>query len=278
MDSVNDFGAKVSQPQFDVQNAADFNLLMSSSWPLLKIAYQGSFTVTNTQVQQTIVQHNLGYVPFYLIFNTSGATSTFDNGPLIGSNKSELRYFGNILQLPGSFTGYYYVFRLDIQSPFFAPIINTTNNSLAATNSDIGMKITKPGADVTSADFRDYVLHSATKSPLVHIVSSGSLNQPSDEPTSPGGVMYRVTHNLGYLPLAYSICNFGANDTIEFDPNYWYFFSAPPSGVSFNHFYVSDTSVTVDDDTFSRGTGSTTTAAIIVLKDPFSQNPKLVNY
>lgn len=62
------YGVKVSKPGFDVKTANSTDLVMSSDFPFLKIVAQGSVSieVTADGVNDTTIEHGLGYTPVYI--------------------------------------------------------------------------------------------------------------------------------------------------------------------------------------------------------------------
>lgn len=65
---MTDFGIKVSKPLFDVNTAADKDMILTSKYPFLKAYLQGSFdvVVTAAGVFTNTISHNFGYKPAYL--------------------------------------------------------------------------------------------------------------------------------------------------------------------------------------------------------------------
>lgn len=192
-------GAKVSRPGFDVRTCADHELLFSSSWPLLKIHSQGSFSIPDTTVQTTIATHGLGYVPMFWVFdngnsisNTTSSASRmtfFLQGQYTAINSTNLIWRSTSA---GSFSGYYYIFRYDMTTSFEAEIFNSTSSTKTDVG-DYGIKVAKSGKSITSTDLRDYVVHSGSRSPMIHKTGTGSFGV--------GGGTATITHNLGYEPL-----------------------------------------------------------------------------
>lgn len=82
-----DYGIKVSQEGFDVNTAADDELVMSSGFNMFKILSSGTTSVTVTDplnaetTHTTTIAHNLGYSPAFLAYVTvpSGWSGTNAN-------------------------------------------------------------------------------------------------------------------------------------------------------------------------------------------------------
>jgi len=71
-----DWGIRVSKPGFDVKSCADDELVMSSSFNMLKNCTVGTAAGT------TFIDHNLGYVPIYF---SMGVFSSVTSG-MVGQN------------------------------------------------------------------------------------------------------------------------------------------------------------------------------------------------
>lgn len=77
---MGDWGMRVSQEGFDVKSCADYELVMSSSFNMLKNALVG------TAIGTTFIPHGLGYAPIlFPISILSGVTSGIV-GQNVGSN------------------------------------------------------------------------------------------------------------------------------------------------------------------------------------------------
>lgn len=71
-----DYGIKVSEPGYDVKTAGDINLSLKSDLTLLKVYQYGSVAMSGDQT----ISHNLGYVPQFIVFVSSGTNSYFATG------------------------------------------------------------------------------------------------------------------------------------------------------------------------------------------------------
>lgn len=210
MASSNNFGGKVSQRGYDVRTAADDQLLFNSKWPNLKVVYYGRVTKVVTvnpgDTYITVLEHNLGYYPAFVLYtnddDTSG-TSFFTLGRynlFMGKNQAIVEVPGVVSPTVFTFDFYIYIFALDLEANLSPGSIKTTPAPTGESNEDIGIKVTKEGADVTSTDLRDYAIHSGTRSPMVHIVKNGYATD--DSYSYPGYVRsFRVTHGLPYNPM-----------------------------------------------------------------------------
>ncbi len=202
------FGMKASQLGYDVNTAADYQLLYSSEWPLLKIEAQGTVTITDMGSDQVLYTHNLGYCPLFWIYEVVGGNSypVGNTTPRIttaqfGVNSTELKYFNNFAS-SGAYTIRYVIFRLDLESTFTAQTINLSPGSQTVIDG-YGIKIAGPGKDIDSTDYRDFTVHSSTRSPMVHSVQAKTLS--TSDPTNPfygaGAYSETWTHDLGYKPM-----------------------------------------------------------------------------
>lgn len=253
-----DYGAKVSVPGYDVGTVTDYLLQSSSSWPLLKIHAEGSATITLNATPQTIHTHSLDYRPFYIILSSGRFNSQAgQNG--IGVSDSVLAYDGSST-IGGSFSFYYYICRLSLESNFTAPLITGGTSSTSTTNNDYGIKVAKPGKSVNSTDLRDFSLYSSARSLMVHKVDYGLSVKTGD--------FYRtVAHGLPYVPLAFSFVR-GATTGTGHNPDYLYI-APPPIGVAPYHYTVDATNVqTYIGSAFAFSPPAVST---VILKDPFSK-------
>jgi hypothetical protein len=242
-------GIKVSQPNYPVESAEDYKLLFSSSWPNLNIVNSGRYVSTNTT--NTIVTHNLGYRPMFLIWELTSANTVVsyvnEYGLLFEVNETELREKG-----PSGLGGksfFYQIYAVDLDTQLISPSINTgsaedINDSI---DRDYGIKVSKPGKSIYSTDFRDYVIHSRTRSPMVGSVSQ--FNQT---------LSATITHNYGYAPMAYIYGTQGGGVTSGYLTNY------AISPASSNGWSLSSNSNTVVLTKF----GGLDNIRVVVLKDP----------
>ena len=88
-----DYGLKVSKSGYDVNSAANKDLILTSKYPFLKAYTQGSFSlsITNNNVFTNTVTHSFGYHPAYLFYT------------MYDPNSSTKRYMGNFLVSGGPF-------------------------------------------------------------------------------------------------------------------------------------------------------------------------------
>lgn len=248
------WGTKISQAGVSVLDAADWQTVMSSGWPLLKIAKAGVIDGTNQMA------HGLGYNPMFWVFNPAVNTSdVFSNGSFQYGSADATNIYGT--------AGLYvYVFAMNLLSPFEAETINLQPDHPTVVDHDWGLKLTKEGVDATTATMlKDYVVHSNSRSPLVHSVQPKSMTYDG----SPGFFTnFTITHNLGYVPLAFCFASYndGFGGTLAANRYYTIAGSAGAGGSKFN---VTDHDITYTGDFFGR-TSATDNFTIVILKDPFS--------
>lgn len=67
---MSNIGLKISKEGFDVKNVADNNLIFTSKYPALKIAYQGTGTQAFDEAGgfKELATHDLGYRPFFIVW------------------------------------------------------------------------------------------------------------------------------------------------------------------------------------------------------------------
>lgn len=252
------FGAKVSQTGFDVNTAADKDLLFSSSWPSLKIEKTGTAFISDTTVDVDIYTHNLGYPPLFIIFNYT-SDKTFMIGPR--QRQTEPRWYvtKNKLGMVGQgslsldpFNIRWYICRLPLDQPFQAPNIKLSSTASGQSSKDLGIKISKEGKDISSTDLRDFTLHSGTRSPMIHNVTTGLLALGSD-----GFYHLTWTNDLGYNPLYFSFTR--VEGVLPAWDDHWF---GPINLAAL-------TIGTAPYDLSAFDTTATSHASIVIFKDPF---------
>jgi len=209
-------GIKASRIGYDILSAADYELIINSNNPLLELVSYGSFTITDATADQVIYTHNLGYVPAFLVFETSAyiygssgesKLSTSGTSQYFGMNATHLKWLGATRgAFAGTVTGNYAIFTWKLQTTYTSTILNSVASSQNVID-NIGYKISSNGNDCFSSDFKDFTVHSATRTPLIHKTGYGSYTY---------GTTFSATHNLGYQPLY-----FWYGYLPIYDDNYW---------------------------------------------------------
>lgn len=258
------FVVKLAQPGFDVKTAGDENLIYNSNWPLLKIYKQGQWIASNTAGSPTIATHDLGFIPMYWVFSNLPLTG-YDNISTAADNRAEFfgptmfppRIYANKLKYQDSGIAslsagyqslYYYIFALDLTKQFTAPVIKV--GAVGGKAKKSVFKIAKPTKDVNSSSLEDFVIHSKTRSPLIHSVNPGIIN----EPLGAAGYGFTVYHNLGYNPMFFGYLK---NDDGSYNQ------VATGSGGS-TIFQADEQKIRFQQATSGQG------ISIVILKDPFT--------
>lgn len=226
----NDVGFKIAKKDFDVNTAGDTDLLLSSSWPTLQVAFET--TVTG----QPQTSHNLPFTPFTLTWVTSGGRTT-KQVPDISSS--------TIFHTTA--TTHIKCYNLDITKDVEYPFIKLPSSS-TPTDPDFGIKMTKEGKSLDSEDLRDYLIHSRCQSPLVLAVKTEQSSSP--HPTQ--GKQINYTSPYPAPSWVFGFVWIAANQRYFYAP---YFSQAYPvtriSGNSYNLQFLNGK------------------ASLIVLRDPF---------
>lgn len=250
---MGDFGAKGSVPGFDILTVIDYLMQFNSSWPLLKQHETAVFSGT--------VNHDLGYPPFHFITTPDGRVEQFAAFSVDSTT---------LTRDAGSDTPRYFIFRLPLDQDFTASTVSGTTTPTTV-DRDFGFKITKPGKDTSSTDMRDFALHSSTRSPMVHMVSNGTMVNTG------GGLGYErtVTHGLGYIPITFAFIKPSTN--VIGSPVGRYMIIRPAVGVGSEYYSVDTTSVYITAD---EGTSYTAApdVSVVVLKEPFNKETVNVSY
>lgn len=255
---MEDYGAKGSPKGYDVLSTVDFLQQFNSSWPLLKVGLEGNYT--------GVVTHDLGYPPFHIITTSTGQ---------VDQNAGLTDNYGvsnSVLQRTNSFIGgtpKYFIFRLNLEENFIAPILSGGSETSNITD-NYGYKVARPGKSIQSNDYRDYSLHSSTRSLMVQRVANLPLQNTG------GGLGWELTvsHGLSYVPEAFAFIKPSTNGLSLNESRYCII---PPSvGAAGGYYTVSSSSVyvTLDSTLF---TGSPI-ASVVVLKDPLQKEDINISY
>ena len=251
---------KLAQQGYDVNTCGDENLIFSSQWPLLKIYESGPFTISDVSQQQVIATHDLGFPAMFWVFNNVTPQFEYNGGASANANRSD---FGNnqvvmsnsqLIWDPilyglstGTYQGYYYIFANDLTTQFTAPA-NNVGGLPAGVSPNRAFRIAKTGQSVHSTNLKDFVIHSDTRSPLIHSVNPGMVSQ---QPA--GSYAFIVPHDLDYVPMFFG---YGLNT----DSTYSLLFTGSGGSTVF--------SADTNQVTFASGTAGAQ-LTIVILKDPF---------
>lgn len=179
-------GIKVAQAGGSVDEVADYQTVLTSTFPILPILKTG------IAKQNEIVEHNLGYFAPYLFFVKTAYTQGF-----VIFLDVEDKFTRETLSFGGFFSDpdmevFYVIFDYNLEIPFNANknIIGVSNSS---SNDSTGVKIPKSTVNtrIESKDPRDFTLTTTARPLAVHI---------NDSFVPVDGTFFTVTHGLGYLP------------------------------------------------------------------------------
>lgn len=166
---MSDYGIKVAKPNYDARTAGDADLLFSSSWPSLPVAFE------TTTTGNTTVDHGLDFPPLTLAWLVSGGVSQKGSAaqpwPDVDSTKVYLNTDLDYIDAPVIHVKCY---NIDLSRDVDYPVLKTPTASTGLYDADFGIKIAKQGEDIDSDDLRDYVLHSRCQSPLILAVKTES--------------------------------------------------------------------------------------------------------
>jgi len=190
------YGIKVSEPGFNVHTASEKNLSLKSGMTLLKVFDSGELTLSSTWNEVT---HDLGYVPHYLVCvkdTTTNPEKTFlatanMNTAIARADTTKL-YIKKSNANQG--TAYYYI--------FYEPTDTGTSPTINPT-SDYGIKVSKDGVDVNTANILEQTFNSEKNS--LKIITEDTVSS-----TARGSRTLTVAHGLGVVPaffLFYQVDN-----------------------------------------------------------------------
>jgi hypothetical protein len=261
-----DYGLKISQPFYDATKAADSNLIFNSSWPTLPIAAEATFVSSayggtyDFSISSLSWTHGLGFSPLVVAW----ATRVSDGNTIryfITSDTTKAYLNPNT----GLKSIHVVCYNIDITVAKDYPYLKTSG-STALYDNDYGIKIAKEGADITSTDMRDFILHSRCQSPQVLAI----VNQDTAVLSALGGGTYDIFYTP---PVATTLWAFGfvAFGDSKYQYVDYYSQSTPRLFVNSN----SDGTYTYQ---LNFG-GSPSTASLIILRDPmFTSNTVNVSY
>ena len=207
-----DYGLKVSQDGSNVLTAADEALFFSTKFHSMKIYKTGEISLyTDGSGNGTAsVAHDLDFAPAFRVFVEDGSTYYPDPTHPSGlfTELSHLHAYTDdsyiYVQATGalSSTTYYIKYFL------FADLAQGYPGSSAAGAEDYGLKISKPGVDVTTAEIYNLSFNSRLKtmkfdptkigSFTMHLDESGCIDHDTQTTST------NVAHGLGYAPYLHA--------------------------------------------------------------------------
>lgn len=242
---------KLSQPGYDVRNAGDQNLAFSSDFPILKEAYTDIFdhdTLSDSAFgYYKVFDHNLGYVPFFLVFNK-------DSQMVIGTDwaidEKALYVAAGATDILGNpVTGKYRwnIYRLNIFQDYRSPVPDIKLPAAGGVDFDFGIKVAKRGRDLQSTDLRDFTIHSRARSPLLHIVDHKEWKD--------GDAQHIVDPELPYNPICFGFARELVNNKV---------YNMITGGQAAPKLTRQSDKIQIDS-----GPLATSDTSIVVFKDPF---------
>lgn len=253
----NIYGIIASMLGVDALTAADQDLILSSASPLLKIFRVVKVTVSipASTLNVPIFTHNLGYAPFYLIWESNSGLWMSGGSMYSSCTSTTIRYsnYGGSAMTNKTFI--IMVCRNPLIKNVLSPIFRTQSREAAIRNRDYGLITAKDGKSTDSEDMRDFTFHSDTRALLIHRVLAGSMvNTGSD-------IRLEWTNDLPYIPI-------------------WFAFTSIDMGVSWQYQYgggqappiaIQDTGTgNVSTRGFDPGDGTLPLGSIWIFKDPFT--------
>jgi hypothetical protein len=196
---VEKYGIKVSIKDRDVKTAADHELLFSSGWPTLKIHTSGTFTIAaGPQSATAIWTSDLSFEPVYWVFSnladvgTITSTQAVMNVDNVSFQGGKL-YYRETLLGEGPVSGRFYIFEYDLTTGYTASLLRAQGIS-DETDKGLGFKVSKPGTNITTSDFRNYALNSSARTLSIHKTGYGTEDSSSS-------FSQTIAHGLPYAPF-----------------------------------------------------------------------------
>jgi hypothetical protein len=235
-------GLKVALPGYNAQTAPDYDLSFSSNWPMEQVVKTFSHTITTADVTTVdpafptyhsgadgigtvTLYHNLGYYAFADVWQYS-TDSRFSNvvAERLNSRYGYQMYFGkNSIKIPvanittagntdfipvGAVLSVK-VYPFDFTRAFsYAAITPPVGPSTY--DPHVGIKIVRPGRDITSKDLRNFIFHSKGSAPQILTVQT-----PTNANFTGGVVTYQIPNGI---PARIDFLN--STDTTAWGGNY----------------------------------------------------------
>lgn len=272
-----DVGVRISKPGFSVNTAPDEDLIFSSAWPSLPVAYDKVASLGNLSSTggdgsgnyQLSYNHNLGFYPFTKVWVTINGLyeSQFDMESMTGStsvgvDKSNVYVYlqlGQDLQQRKTFNNvtiriscYLVDLTSDIDYPSFqSPTIQSVYDP------NFGIKISKAGKSTLSTDLRDYVLHSRCQSPLI----LATKTQKTSTYTNGTNTWVQYTSDRNYRSWVFGWVQSSVANSLSGAPAGYYGYAPYNSQTVFRTFTNGITSYIILS-------GTSVAATLIILRDP----------
>lgn len=162
---VSTVGFKISKPGYDALSTSGSNLVFSSSWPSLPIAFE----TTITSPSSATIAHNLKFPPLTFIWTYSADPSGIG---FISKRTVANVDNTNVYNVPTGVTKVdIKCFQLDISTDIDYTLASGDTFRYPYDN-NFGIKVVKPNKNIASFDLRDFALHSRAQSPLILAVKT----------------------------------------------------------------------------------------------------------
>jgi len=192
----NEYAIRISQPGLDVTNCADYEYIFNSDWPSLQIAFE---KVTSIASGSSVTEpHGLDFPPLTMVWKLV-------NGVSVGRVFSTVTFDATNVYIADTVdaTVTYSIkcYNIDISVASNYELIQPQGRRYHY-DPDYGIKVSKDGADLTSNDLRDFILHSRCQSPAILTVI----------PTTGEDIAY--TNPAGYAPWVLGFISPIGNDSV----------------------------------------------------------------
>lgn len=192
-----DVGFKISKPGYDAKRTIGQNLVYSSSWPSLAVAFEKTIPNPITTGGATgSTAHNLNFPPFTFVWaigaDPSGLTGAVSSRRIPGcADVDGTNVYFSDSGLSGIETDFLYTatklhiksFQLDL-SKDIDYLLAPGETFKTPYDNNFGVKVAKQNKDITSTDLRNFAIHSRCQSALVLAVKTQATNDPANPTTT----------------------------------------------------------------------------------------------
>jgi len=179
-------GLKIVQRGIDVSQAADYQTVLDSRWPLVQyIDHLIDITLPSSSTM-IVYTHNLGYAPGWEFYP--------DGGDVSSGYTDQTNFYTTDTGLSQHIQGRLRLYLHDFHVPYKSDSI-TISPDTETHNQDTGMKIvdTNEGSgSMRSSDYNDFSLNTNAKALSLHMVGNQAINSTTG--------FADIVHSLGYLP------------------------------------------------------------------------------
>lgn len=223
-----DYGLKISKSGADADTATDKTLAYSTKFHSLKIYKTGTLQLqTDGSGDDTeSAAHGLGFAPAFKVFGDKLGNYYPDPGNvsyLLGNDFFKLHAYTDTSNIYWQADGATASSTFTCRYAVFGDLAQTFSSSSVSQTEDYGLKISKPGKDVTTAEVYDLAFTSSMKQLKLDPNKIGSTtlslgaidcdDSPNTQTTSTS-----IAHGYGYAP--FYLCWFKSNNSsIYWDAN-----------------------------------------------------------